>query len=825
MNSESAIIESPQDSVDVHPDHGPRGSNRTPLAELTTSVPLLPVAERPFFPRQVVTLMLDESQWRETIERVTNAPGKLLGVVMVKGTSVDNTHIEDFHAHGTVARVGQVSVVNGHIQFMAEGIRRFRVERFLSSREPFMAQVDYCETPQADLERVLVYGSAITDTIESLLTFKTKHAGELRTFITRFSPHDSESFADFAANILTKDKHELQRVLATEEIIPRLEHVLTLARRELEVAKLHAQVRQRVDEKLSENQRRFILQTQLREIQKELGKGSADHADEGERFRKRLADRDVPTQAQQRLEDELEKLNTLEPVSPEYAVTRNYLDWLTSLPWGKYTADNLALSHAREVLDADHFGLAEVKERIVEFLAVGAFKGNISGSILLLVGPPGVGKTSIGRSIAAALERRFYRFSLGGMRDEAEIKGHRRTYIGAMPGKFIQAMKEVDAANPVIMLDEIDKIGVAYRGDPASALLEVLDPEQNADFLDHYLDVRFDLSKTLFVCTANQTDTIPAALLDRMEVINLAGYIAQEKIEIAKRHIWPKLLDQAGVANTQITIDETVLRRIVEYYAREAGVRNLEKQLSRIIRKSVVQLIDSASGTIHVSDAQLESYLGAPKLKIDTPRTDVGVVTGLAWTAMGGDTLTIEATRVHNNKHGFKLTGNLGDVMKESASIAYSYIVANLTTLQGDVKYIEDAFVHLHVPHGATPKDGPSAGVTMATALLSLARRQPMKSTLAMSGELTLTGQVLPVGGIREKIMAARRANIGELILPADNQRDVDELSHQLRDGIRIHFASNFQEVAVLAFTNPAEHRPIAAATGHTGETVQSMHT
>ena len=805
MNSESAAIEDPRDMDVAHLKRDPRDSSLPVPAGLITTLPLLPVAERPFFPRQVVTLMLDETHWRETIECVKKHPGMLLGIVMVKGASVDKTHTSDFHAHGTVARVGKVSIVNGHIQFMAEGIRRFRVTKFLTSRAPFTAQVDYSEPSQTKSEEATAYGTLITDTIEELLTFRTRHSGELKTFIARFSPQDSESFADFAANILTKDKHELQGVLATEAIIPRLERVLKLVRRELEVAKLRAQVKKRVDEKLSESQRRFILQIQLKEIQKELGIGPNDPSNDGDQFRKRLAGRDVPTQVQQRLDEELNKLSALDSISPEYAVTRNYLDWLTRLPWGKHTEDNIVLSHARDVLDADHYGLAEVKERIIEFLAVGAFKENIAGSILLLVGPPGVGKTSIGRSIATALERRFYRFSLGGMRDEAEIKGHRRTYIGAMPGKLIQAMKEVDVSNPVIMLDELDKIGSTYRGDPASALLEVLDPEQNADFLDHYLDVRFDLSKTLFVCTANQTDTIPPALLDRMEVINLSGYMYQEKIEIANRHLWPKLLDQAGVANTQITIADTVLKDIAERYAREAGVRNYEKQLSRIIRKSLVKLIETSTDSIHVDDAHLESYLGAPIFRVEPPRSDVGVVTGLAWTAMGGDTLTIEATRVHTNKHGFQLTGNLGEVMKESASIAYSYIVANLATLRGDAKHIEEAFVHLHVPHGATPKDGPSAGVTMATALLSLARRQPIQRKLAMSGELTLTGQVLSVGGIKEKVMAARRANVNELILPAGNRRDVDSLPQQLRENITIHFASNFQDIVSVAFTQPED--------------------
>jgi ATP-dependent Lon protease len=462
------------------------------------------------------------------------------------------------------------------------------------------------------------------------------------------------------------------------------------------------------------------------------------------------------------------------------------------------------LGNAKRVLDKHHDGLEDVKDRILEFLAVGSFKGEISGSILLLVGPPGVGKTSIGRSVADALGRKFYRFSLGGMRDEAEIKGHRRTYIGAMPGKFVQALKEVQVSNPVIMLDEIDKVGSSFRGDPAAALLEVLDPEQNSDFLDHYLDLRIDLSKVLFICTANQLDTIPAPLLDRMETLRLSGYVAEEKLSIAKNHLWPRQLERHGLTDEQLKINDAGLKYVIDSYCREAGVRTLEKELARIMRKSIVKLMRDDVEKLRVVKKDIDSILGKPPFQPDKPVRGVGVTTGLAWTAMGGATLTFESSQVHTLNRGFKLTGQLGDVMKESAEIAYSYVVSHLKGYGCDRDFFDMSMVHLHVPAGATPKDGPSAGVTIATALVSLARKERIKRNLAMTGELTLTGQVLPVGGIREKVIAARRSKIMELILPHGNRQDFDELPDYLREGINVHFARNYREVFDYVFH---EHR------------------
>ena len=544
----------------------------------------------------------------------------------------------------------------------------------------------------------------------------------------------------------------------------------------------------------------MCIRDRLKVIQQELGLTKDDRSADVEQFEQRLEGKVLPAQAKKRIDEELNKLSILETGSPEYAVTRNYLDWATSVPWGVYGEDKLDLKHARKVLDKHHAGLDDIKSRILEFLAVGAYKGEVAGSIVLLVGPPGVGKTSVGKSIAESLGRPFYRFSVGGMRDEAEIKGHRRTYIGALPGKLVQALKDVEVMNPVIMLDEIDKMGQSFQGDPASALLETLDPEQNVEFLDHYLDLRLDLSKVLFVCTANTLDSIPGPLLDRMEVIRLSGYITEEKVAIAKRHLWPKQLEKAGVSKNSLSISDGALRALIDGYAREAGVRQLEKQLGKLVRKAVVKLLDEPKSVIKIGNKDLESSLGMPVFRNEQVLSGTGVITGLAWTSMGGATLPIEATRIHTLNRGFKLTGQLGEVMKESAEIAYSYISSNLKSFGGDPKFFDEAFVHLHVPEGATPKDGPSAGVTMASALLSLARNQAPKKGVAMTGELTLTGHVLPIGGVREKVIAARRQKIHELILPEPNRGSFEELPDYLKEGMTVHFAKRFADVAKVLF-------------------------
>jgi len=765
---------------------------------------VLPVANRPFFPAQMVPLVIPEEPWRRTIEAATESGNGIIGLVLVRTDDPAEAGWRDCHRMGTACRIHKVARHEDRLQVVLEGLQRFRIEDWVSTGRPFAVRAEYHpETSYEDVPELKAHTVAVINTIKELLPLNPLYGEELKFFLNRFGPDDPSRLADFAASLTTASKDELQEVLEATHILERLEKVLVVLAKEVEVARAQMRIRKQVEQSIQQRQREHVLREQLKAIQEELGIAKDDKTAELDRFRARLEALELPEEAAARVDDEMQKLSVLEVGSPEYAVTRNYLDWLTLLPWGRHSDDNLDLAHARRILDRDHDGLADVKDRIVEFLAVGSMKGEVAGSILLLVGPPGVGKTSIGRSVAEALGREFYRFSLGGVRDEAEIKGHRRTYIGAMPGKFVQALKDAGTANPVIMLDEIDKVGASFRGDPASALLEVLDPAQNADFLDHYLDVRFDLSKVLFICTANQLDTIPGPLLDRMETIRLAGYLTSEKLDIARNHLLPRQIARAGLTRSQLRISRAALREIVERYAREAGVRSLEKRLGAIVRKAVVKILEGAATPVRVGVRDLEAYLGKPLFRPEKPARGVGVLTGLAWTPMGGATLHVEATRVHERRAGLKLTGQLGDVMRESAEIAYSYVSANAERFGAREEWFRDAFVHLHVPAGATPKDGPSAGITMAGALLSLARGRRAVRPLAMSGELTLSGRVLPVGGIREKTIAARRARVGELVLPAANRGDWDELPAHVRAGMTVHFVERFAEVPPILFERP----------------------
>ena len=624
----------------------------------------------------------------------------------------------------------------------------------------------------------------------------------LSLLIERINLSDPSALADFSASMTTSSGAEIQEILETADIRVRIEAALVLLKKELEITKLKAQISKRIEDQLSKQQREFFLKQQLQEIKKELGLAKDESESEIEKFQKRLKKLVLSDEAQGRIKEELEKLRLLGPSSAEFNVSRAYLDWLTVLPWGVYTEDNYNIDKAAEILNQDHYGLEDVKDRILELISVGIVKGDISGSIILLIGPPGVGKTSIGQSIARSLGREFYRFSLGGMRDEAEIKGHRRTYIGAMPGKFLQAIKTCKTANPLIMLDEIDKIGASFQGDPASALLEVLDPEQNRDFLDHYLDVRFDLSKVLFVCTANQLETIPAPLIDRMEVIRLPGYILAEKVEIAKRHLIPKQLKLHGLTKSQITFPKGVLTAIVEGYAREAGVRGLENCIKKIMRKTIKRIIKDPTETVRINKDQLTDLLGKKLFTEDhafkKPR--VGVVTGLAFTSMGGTTLHIESIPVPTGQPGFKQTGQLGQVMVESSEIAYSYVRSLVRGNEQATEFFKKNFIHLHVPAGATPKDGPSAGITMACSLYSLAINKPMIANTAMTGELTLSGLVMPIGGVKEKIIAATRAKVARVLLPKENQEDFELLPKHIREGIIPHFVATFGDVLKICF-------------------------
>ena len=801
MSDEEKYIDPTEDMIDGEEVtiSDPRGL-ALPDDVLPDILHILPVSSRPFFPAQVQPVMVDADPWESTLEDISDQPQAVVGLIYAERTGKGAPNVNTFHQIGCVARIHRAEKQNDKVTFLAQGLKRIEIVEWLDEEAPYRARVRYINDSKVKDDESKAYSIAILDAIKELIRLNPLFSEDLRQYLGRFSFNEPGLLADFAASITSAEPQDLYDVLATLAVVPRLNSSLMLLRKELEIARLQNEISAEVNDKISKHQREFFLKEQLKVIQKELGISKDDRTTDIDMFEERLADKTVPEAAQKKIEEELHKLSILEVGSPEYGVTRNYLDWATSIPWGVHSEDNLDIGKARDVLGSHHSGLGDVKDRITEFLALGAHRGEMGGSILLLVGPPGVGKTSIGKSIAEALNRQFYRFSLGGMRDESEIKGHRRTYIGALPGKFVQALKDVEVENPVIMLDEIDKIGSSFQGDPASALLEALDPEQNSEFLDHYLDMRIDLSKALFVCTANQLDTIPAPLLDRMDVIRLSGYIAEEKLAIAKQHLWPKLLKRNKLLKKQLNITDAALKYIIESYAREAGVRGLDKLLQKILRKCVVQLVTGEKESINVGVKDVEAFLGMPYFRAEKTLRGVGVVTGLAWTSMGGATLPVEANKVHELSRGLKLTGKLGDVMKESAEIAYSYVLSHTKSYQRNEEFFDKCMVHLHVPEGATPKDGPSAGITMATALMSLARGEPVQRPLAMTGELTLTGQVLPVGGIREKIIAAKRSKITEVILPEANRRDFEELPDSVKADMTVHFAERFADVEKIVF-------------------------
>ena len=671
---------------------------------------------------------------------------------------------------------------------------------------------------QKDVE-LRAYCLGITAALQELIPLNPMMTDEMRQYLARFDMSNPSVLADCAASITQAKPKELQKVLDTIPLLPRLKISFELITRELSAAKLQDKIKLAVAEKIQKRQKDFFLREQLTEIKKELGL-SADEKDlDVEKFRERMKKLMPPEHIKKRFDEELSKLSMLETSSPEYGITHNYLDVLTTIPWGKLSKEKLStdkngshalsLERARKILDQDHEGLQDVKDRIIEFLAVGALKGHTSGQIMLFVGPPGVGKTSIGKSIARALNRPFYRLSLGGIDDVSEIKGHRKTYVGAMAGKIVAALRETKVMNPVIMLDEIDKLGRSYHGDPDSALLETLDPEQNKNFLDVYLDEKIDLSQCLFICTANSTDTISPPLLDRMEPIRLSGYIAKEKFAIAKKHLLPRALDEAGIKGKRsIQISDETLTTLIEGYARESGVRSLERAIAKLIRKAAVHLVEGEKKVV-IRDEDLEEYLGTAPFKREKMLKGVGIMTGLAWTASGGVTLPVESIVTNHDNQGFKLTGSLGDVMKESANIAYSFIQSHLelySKLKKDTSFFKKKSVHLHVPEGAIPKDGPSAGVTMATSLLSLALNEAPQEGFAMTGELTLTGHVLPIGGLREKVIAARRMGLFDLVIPIGNEGDVKELPEQVRSNVTFYYADVYSDVAYTLFPSVREH-------------------
>ncbi len=811
--ADNNTIVTPDNIMEAENSRQERAENSLVLAQdiIPDKIMILPVHDRPMFPKMMGPLLLDDPNYQKLIIQQGEQKQPIyLGLLLVKddeeSMQKQPKDQHDFYDMGVVVRIQHVSSFKPQepIQMVAQALNRFQLASLTFENKVPFARITVIPEEKTEIsEEIKAYSVAIIECIKELVTLNPLFKDGLSLIIERINVSDPGALADFAASMTTSSGEELQEILVTIEVRARVEKVLVLLKKELEITRLKTKISKRIEERLSKQQREFFLKQQLQEIKKELGLAKDDTQSEVEKFEKRLTKLELTDEASTRIREEIEKLRLLGPSSAEFNVTRAYLDWLTILPWGIYTEDNYDIDKAATLLHRDHYGLDDVKDRILELISVGIVKGDLAGSIILLVGPPGVGKTSIGKSVANALGREYYRFSVGGMRDEAEIKGHRRTYIGALPGKFIQAMKTCKTANPLIMLDEIDKIGASFRGDPASALLEVLDPEQNQNFLDHYLDVRFDLSKVLFICTANQLESIPQPLIDRMEVIHLSGYIMAEKVEIARRHLLPRQRKMHGFTARQISISNPTLKEIIEGYAREAGVRGLENCIKKILRKSAKHIIKDPRQTVKITKKDLPELLGRKHFTQDhafqKPR--IGVITGLAYTSMGGTTLYIESIPIPSAQPGYKQTGQLGKVMVESSEIAYSYVRSLLKGDRKAVDFFKTNFIHLHVPAGATPKDGPSAGITMACSLYSLAMNKPMVASTAMTGELTLSGLVMPIGGVKEKIIAAKRARVKQVILPLENKDDFTELPEQVQDGITPYFVKTFNDVRRICFS------------------------
>ncbi|MCP4749740.1 MAG: endopeptidase La [Proteobacteria bacterium] len=783
------------------------GSETLDEETLPDQLGIIAVQHRPLFPHMVIPLVVEGDLYLKTIKHAQKSEPGYVGIVL-GGPKFDpeEPRVKDLCKIGVVARIAKVfSEKEDSSQLLLDVLERIRIVEPVESKSPIMtAKVEYIIQDKIEIDdEMRAFCREILSNMKELINLNPLIKEEVNQFISQISLDDPSRLADFAATLTSANKDALQSILDAIPIISRLGKVLLLIKKELDLSRLQADISKRIEDRISDNQREFFLKEQLKEIRKELGLTKDDKTQELEKLKKRAARLKFSEEAKERFDEEMDKVALLDIQSPEFNVSRNYLDWITSLPWGLISKDNLDIDKAEKILNIDHYGLDDVKERVLEFIATLKLKKQVTGAILCFLGPPGVGKTSLGRSIARALNRKFYRFSVGGMRDEAEIKGHRRTYIGAMPGKFMQALKSTKYSNPVIMLDEIDKIGSSFQGDPASALLEVLDPEQNTAFVDHYLDIPFDLSKVVFITTANQPDTIPPALFDRMEVLRLSGYITAEKLKIAKRYLIPKQRKNHGLTADNFALTEAAIKRIIDGYAREAGVRNLEnliKKICRKVAKEIVQGTDKEKFSIGIP--QVKEYLKNPVFENDELLGEgkAGVVTGLAWTSMGGAILPVEATKMVSERKGFKQTGQLGEVMVESSEIAYSYVIANAEEYECNPEFFKEYFVHLHVPAGATPKDGPSAGVTMATALLSLVLQKPVVPRLGMTGELTLTGEVLPIGGLKEKIIASRRSGLTRIVIPLQNKKDYLELPDHLKERIDVSFAKTYRDVFKIAF-------------------------
>jgi ATP-dependent Lon protease len=765
--------------------------------ELPEELPILPIREAVLYPRMLLPLMVTQERMIKLIDAALLS-NKMIGIVAIKHKEVEEVKPEHLFPIGCAAHIlKMLKMPDNSLRLLIQGTSRIALGEFTQQEPYFRAKVTPLKDQgekTTDIEAVMVGVRGIFQKVVELAPNLPAELG-----IMAMNVEEPGALADLIASILNIPLEDKQTLLETLDVKARLEKANFFLTKELSVLELSSKIQSQVREGIDKSQREYFLREQLKAIQKELGEKDERTA-EIEELRQRLIQAKLPPEAMKEGERELDRLAKMPPAAAEYTVSRTYLEWLIDLPWAVSTEDNLDISQAQKALDEDHYDLGKVKKRILEYLAVRKLKADMKGPILCFVGPPGTGKTSVGKSIARALGRKFIRMSLGGVRDEAEIRGHRRTYVGALPGRVIQGIRKAGSNNPVFMLDEIDKLGMDFRGDPSAALLEVLDPEQNYAFSDHYIDVAFDLSKVMFITTANILDPIPPALRDRMEVLDLPGYTEEEKLKIAKEFLVPKQLEAHGLTDRHIRFEDGTIRRLTLEYTREAGVRNLEREIANICRAVAKRVAEGQEGLAIIRAEDVPAYLGPVKFfsEVAERTSEPGVATGLAWTPTGGDILFVEATRMKGRKL-FSLTGQLGEVMKESAQAALSYVRARAKALKIPEDFFDHSDIHIHVPAGAIPKDGPSAGVTMFTALISLLTGRPVRSEVAMTGEITLRGLVLPVGGIKEKVLAANRAGITTVILPKRNEKDLEEVPEEVKKRMKFHFVQRMDEIIDLA--------------------------
>lgn len=761
--------------------------------------PMIPLRGITMFPHMVVHFDIGRETSIKALDEAELRDG-LIMLVAQKDAKVEEPTEEDIYTVGTVAKIKQLlKIPGGNIRALVEGVYRAKIKKYLSMEPMIEVEVEeyiYEEDVKND-KKTEAAMRLLLDDFEEYMNYNANVSPEM--FEALIDLKDPGQLADIISSYALSKQDDVQEVVETIDFYKRLEVVHVKLRQEIEILTIESKISNRLKKQINKVQKEYYLREQIKAIQEELGEED-DFETEIIEYKEKLKSRTLPQEVQEKFEKELARLRYQSPSSPEASVIRSYLDWILDLPWDIETEDKIDIKNARDILNEDHYGLEDIKERVLEHIALRKLTDRMNGAIICLVGPPGVGKTSIARSVARAMNRNFIRVSLGGVSDESEIRGHRRTYIGALPGNILSGLKKCKSKNPVFLLDEIDKLGRDYKGDPASALLEALDPEQNSNFTDHYLDLPFDLSQVMFITTANTTSTIPSPLLDRMEVISVGGYTSEEKFNIAKKYLLPKELRELGLKHDAVEVTDGVIKTLIEHYTREAGVRKLERELKSLIRKAVKKIVEEDVKKVSVSKKNLEEFAGAPRYRFDkmSKKDIVGVANGLAWTSVGGETLTIEVNVMDGS--GFvQLTGKLGEVMKESAMAALSYARSRRTALKLEKDFHKMKDIHVHVPEGAIPKDGPSAGITIATAVISALINRPVRRDVAMTGEITIRGYVLPIGGLKEKLLAAKRMGIREVILPEENRKDYEELQENIKSDMQVHFVKKMDEVLKIA--------------------------